>query len=427
VGDLSTVERRRRTMRYPSNLVFQRFDPELFLLRLYGDNASFKTNNLRIIQSYSPVTYDVDMKFILLPSSKMWKYDNDKYSSYINHENPSFVFEMDASSVFEDYTLHQEAHQLLPDLKRWLYGYAKTMASTTLSSSGIQLPYSNSDLSVNQIESNILIEVWDSQAQVSSETIPNWRPISMSIFDDGKSPGSVILDELSVYAGPSYHGDYVSYVFEKLDMTNGIFNFAGAGYSDVLGFVGLTNKALYDMENGRVYHVVNTASEDGGARLRIYFKYDPINDPALQLYNPVQGAVGQISIHEPLKFISRSKENEIYTSEASTIESDGIQKRMIDVRNTVADSSGLTDLMRYVDSDNKISFRVHVLRDRDYPKAFYTKSADIFQYTNFNAVVPTPADINPWISGATAWDWSLVGLTEDVKYVGMSYFQLLSK
>ena len=431
VGDNATIERRKRTMRYPAHLVFNRFDPELFVYTLKSP-IDETVQCLRIIHPYYPVGRDVDMKFILLPSSKMWKYDQNQYSSYINHENPSFVCEMDISSVFNDFTKYQKEFPILPDTKRWLYGYVKAMASSTLRSSGIELPYSD-DGSINNLESNIVIEIWDSQSKIFGNTIATWRPISMSLFDDGKSPSNVIIDRLArippPLGGPSYHGEYVSYVFDMMDIPNGIFSFTsdGSGYTNVTPLTELTNKVLYDKVNERSYYIVNTASEDGGSKLRIYCKHDPINDPALPEYLPTQDAVGQVGIYEPFKFISKSKENEFFTSEASKVDRNGIHKRMIDIRNTIPDAIGLTDLMRYVDDDNKIRFRVRVLRSRQYPKTFYTKDTDKFQYTNLNAIVPGPADINPWIGGASGWDWSRIGLTEDVLYLGMTYFQLLSK
>ena len=429
VGDHATVERRKRTIRYPANLVFNWFDPELFVYTIRSP-IDEPVQRLRIIHSYYPVGRDVDMKFILLPSSKMWKYDQNQYSSYINHENPSFVCEMDISSVFNDFTKYQKEFPILPDIKRWLYGYVKAMASSTLKSSGIELPYSDPSPGVlHTLDSNIVIEIWDAQSKIFGNTIATWRPISMSLFDDGKSPSSVIVDRLARFAGPSYHGDYVSYVFDMMDVPNGIFSFTddGSGYTDVIPLTKLTNKVLYDKVNERSYYIVNTASEDGGSKLRIYCKHDPINDPALPEYLPVQDAVGQVGIYEPFKFISKSKENEFFTSESSKVDRSGIHKRMIDIRNTIPDVSGLTDLIRYIDDENKIRFRIRVLRSRQYPKTFYTKDTDKFQYTNLNAIIPTPSDINPWIGGASGWDWSRIGLTEDVLYLGMTYFQVLSK
>jgi hypothetical protein len=419
VGYPGIVQRRHRNITYPKNIVFGQFDPDLVSLVKRNDSA-----RMRIVHSYDPQFSDVDIKIILIPSAKMWKYDDGRYSSYINHENPSFVFEMDVSALFNDYTKNQCEYAILPDMKRFIYGYAKAMAATKLSSTGIELPY-NDGLAQHPVESSTVIEVWDNHSTILQAENATWRPISISLHDDGKSPGELIIGNLAATSQPVSVGDYVSCNFQYKSRGDTSFTMAGI---DISNYDRLTNKALYDMVNKRVYHIINTIVEPD-LSLTIYFKYDTSNDPSIPAFDPSNYTTyGQVCIHEPIRFISRSKENEIYTSEASVAESDGIQKRMIDIRNTVLDSSSQNDLLRYVDPNGKIKFRVRVLRAKEFPKAFVSKDVDQFQYTNAVSDTPDQADINPW-SGITGpgWDHNLVGAKEDVSYFGMNYFQLLSK
>ena len=74
-----------------------------------------------------------DLKIFCLVDNRQWKFNEDKFSSYIGYENPSYVFDIDMSVISEDFRKYQASHGSIPDTKRWLYGYFTGFAHVLLS------------------------------------------------------------------------------------------------------------------------------------------------------------------------------------------------------------------------------------------------------------------------------------------------------
>jgi hypothetical protein len=93
-----------------------------------------------------------------------------------------------------------------------------------------------------------------------------------------------------------------------------------------------------------------------------------------------------------------------------------------------------TDRDRYVDENNRIRFRVRVVRKKVYPVAYDNEDASHCQVVtdvNPDTNKITPDMITPWVAsnGTTydfKFDYAKVGLLEYVKKLGLDYFAAMS-
>jgi len=157
---------------YPKSLIYSVNRDKLRLLSLIKPKANgYERYGTYIINLVPSSSGPADMKLISIADNQQWKFDIDKFSSYIGREVPTYIFEINASTLFEDYLNYQKHYSGIPNMKRWLYtnfsGYAHMVslpsieeANNITSEEIITLDKVNW-LTSKQSESDIIIEIWD--------------------------------------------------------------------------------------------------------------------------------------------------------------------------------------------------------------------------------------------------------------------------
>jgi hypothetical protein len=467
-------------VKYPADLVW--VDGGFLLLSLIKPRVSwarrYGTYDINVTQT------NRDIKLFGLFDNRKWKFANNRFSSYIDRENPAHVYEIDISSLFEDFSINQKDDASIPDIKRWLYGYFSGFAhmmlgpdmradDTAIGDDGLVITEKintirNGDLTSEESQSNIIIEIWDDRSnigpdQYGNDKSGNWRPAVSISTDTQKSPGKIIIDNVNishyqysvtdgihkVFPNPSdptgsgvYYATigYVNIVDTNFNFPNEI-NY-GVGGEDVLSE--RSNLVLYDKENMWSYHVIYAKSigdpDSIGRQLyKVYFyrnSTDPIM-PILDAEDVDLNNVGPFAIYEPKKQISKNISFDLSTSEAMQGIEDNIVKRFFDIR------SGVDN--RYI-VDQKLYFRTRVVRKKSnevggdsgqYDQSYTSVYTSTIQYngsTIDNIENPDHQELSnfPWFNSQTEeydteFDWKKIVSNEIVRKLGSTYFKCASK
>ena len=381
-----------------------------------------------------PISF-YDCQLLILADNRRWKYDV-KYEPYIGRENPSYIFSMDASSLYNDYRKFQKNNASIPDMKRWLYCYIKGLATTYDKDGDVDFYSSGSDIE---------IDVWDRKSLITPVTTTttrsprsntltsvsgNWRSLTLSQTDSDKIKGNLIIGSLFKYGSSTstttsepviddfwtYRLGYYNPVF--LQPTDFPTNFNYETYDRK------SNLLLYDSVQKINYHVAYIKYlEDIGSGyegFEITIKRDNLKpEPS--------GGSGPLQLYTPLTFINNFKDFELYSNRAITVATSknecGLYKRFIDIRK----DDYLGDWNRYVDDDNKIYLRLRINRKRTYPTTKIDVDNDGLQFITqviLNANNPwKDKDSGDWDE---AFDYTKVAFIEQVKKLGLTYFKLAS-
>lgn len=428
-------------------------------------------------------TYDVrvplnttDIKIMRFADNRRWRYDIDKFESYINRENPSYVFSINAETLFEDFTEFVATSACVPNAKRWLYAYLKCAASTIAdvgvdtSTESVELDRTaESDVSSKNINSEVILEIWDNKSKLGMDGVTpirsgNWRPITPTGFDNNKIIGQVLVDGL--YRSPIECDDPIG--SHKMANKNGMYKITLVPYnmnenpnfrfptgfdSSVLGTDGgdgIVNKILYNEDEKKAFHVsyvkwrydIDTNSDYVVAYVIPLFSEEygekefQETIKLLEDLNPnIKG--GPLQILDSMVLSGRSP-FDVYSAFADPTKDSGFVKRFIDIR-TGGDE---LDLDRYV-SDGMLYFRARVSRARTFPVSHdynaVTDNPDRDQDSLQHAIIIDPDredeysddDVNPWLNDddeyETNFDFSKINFTERVKRLAIGYFKLASK
>lgn len=424
------------TILYPKNrnLFCEASDsstPAMVSAEISGTSDLEPAYNYQVTLSRVPTFYDAQL--LILADNRRWKYDV-KYEPYIGRENPSYIFSIDASSLYNDYRKFQKDNASIPDIKRWLYCYAKGLASTYDDNGDVDFYTSGSDIE---------IDIWDRKSLITPVTTTttrsprsniltyasgNWRSLTLSQTDSDKVQGNLIIGNLFKYAeststttsGPvidnfwTYRLGYYNPVF--LQPTDFPTNFNKLDYNHKSNFL------LYDSVQKINYHVAYITYLDdignGYEGFEITIKRDNSKpEPS--------GGAGPLQLYTPLTFINNFKDFELYSNKALTIATPknacGLYKKFIDIRK----DDDLGEWNRYVDDDNRIYIRLKVNRKKSYPTTKIDMDNDGLQ---FITQVILNAN-NPWKQSETwdeTFDYTKVGFIENVKKIGLTYFKLCS-
>jgi hypothetical protein len=462
-GGLSgLVSSRENIINYPSDMVWTTEQFNLLSLlkpretnyRTYGTYDLHLSDNLK------------DRKLFCLSDNRQWKYADDNYISYIGNENPSYVCEIDVSTLFKNFTDYQALNAALPDVKRWLYAYFSGFANTMLDAdtsiddrnSGdeykpvtekVSTMYNN-DLSTGDTKSGIVIETWDKQ-------LSNWRPLSVGSYDSQCVPGKSIINGVHISDDPDDPTDGLLYITNltqnevSYDLytaiigyvdENGVFKFPDSvNYGtdkDILS--GKSNLVLLNNLNNKTYHIIYiepfSGTTEGFRQLyKAWIFYDPTN--TLPVLNPEDfntGDSGPLSIYEPIKQISKDVSFELYTSQAVQGIVDNIITRFIDIK-SVSGSGDQTEYERYI-NDNKLYFRIRVIKNKNYQVSYENLGESMIQYVGDSIkanTLPKKQWSNfPWTSDGgshfdTIFDWKKIETKEIIRKFGMSYFKCASR
>jgi hypothetical protein len=367
---------------YPEHLVYHEKKFDFLSLIRPSDNSflDFGTYVAELQNDGGPVenAYNHDIRINFLSDNRVWKFGN-RYSSYIDRENPSYVMDVDTSTLLEDFD--QKEFIGVPDKKKWLYTYF----------SGI----------MNNTESDIVLEMWDGS---------NWGPISVISSDTEKILGKVVWDNLFISSDGivDEQGDITSFVVGNADFVDGDLNLP----TEVLNSVGLlTNGVLTNSFNKTSYHIIFAEHvQPGGIEMiKLYVKKDRAtldselltSTIVVDITDPPDEYVSYLSFGEPKYVVNDTFSNIKYENQYVT---------------------------KYLDIDDigsGVSFRARVARKKEFPA-----SVDHMQYIGQNAISEYPYGNTPWWNGAsydTAFSYKKNNLQDYINKFGMIYFKTASK
>jgi hypothetical protein len=456
-------------IKYPGHLVYaERNWQHMSMIKPQGNDFSEYASYTFEIESEpgpQPANFNHDVKLAFLADNRQWKFGDDKYISYIERENPSYICEMDVSTLLDDFTTYQKTYSAIPDEKRWLYAYFSGFAymiaaSSTYASSGLETTLGGvNDITTNSSRSNMVIDIWDSKSDIGNEQEGNWRPISLLSTDTTKVAGDLIIDNLYV----------VDYGAQVQDNPVQEFNDVSSmiiGYAD---FTSLLNESFPDdafnelINNGNLclsfpgggknYHII-WAEEftpppvppppyPNIKVIKIYVKAaiadlnnEFLNQPGVVLDPdnlPTVTPEGPLSIHYPAIQMSKNQNFDFTSNRPSPNILTEFATRYLDLQSTEG-TNGVSDFERYVNEANKILFRLRVSKSKEYPASYINEDESEMQYVDDSFKTDVIGDINwgayPWGDGVTfdqAFDWSKILINERVRKFGMSYFKAASK
>lgn len=420
------------------------------------------------IESYVP-QFSRDIKLFCLVDNQQWKFSEDKYSSFIGRENPSYVCEMDVSTLFEDYTQYQAAHGAIPDAKRWICGYFSGFAHMmalpalpeppALATEKISTIRGNVDIASKNVDSHIIVEIWDSQADVGNGQIGNWRPFMSIGSDFDKIPGDLILDNIYIGDETAFGEDDLTLEFTN-SMTGTKIYSLYIGYKNLYGFDfppeihygdggdiinGLSDVVLYDTINKKSFHIAymkavpNLVPEDNSKQLyKTYIKYDPATDGALEFYNSAEDLEVPAIYELRYPFRTLTKDSRFYSRTLKAINGSdsGFITRYLDIRSQEISPS---DYERFI-VNNKVNFRIRVVTGKNnlgdnyaFPVSYIDKDNSEMTYvgpkidTECNEWVNYPWSEDEGVSFDEGFDWAKIKTKEMVRKLGLSYFKCESK
>jgi hypothetical protein len=406
-GFLNNGKMTKEFITYPNNRLLKNINPAMISSEISELSYLPYAYNYQIITS--GVLDFKDYQLFVLADNKKWMYDN-KYESYIGRENPSYVFSIDASSLYNDYSKNQKDNAYMPDIKRWLYAYVKSFAV----------------VNTNQSASDITIDIWDQKSKLGPTEIDrsgNWRSISPSQMDNDKVRETLILDSLYRYSEDPISTTVNEFYKFKLGYYNSTFlqptNFPAtfnATYYDKK-----SNFILYDTINQKCYHVAYVQYiEDlgnGYEGFEFTIRWIEGSDPL-----PPQGT-GPLQFFTPSHFINEFKNFELYSSKVLSSINCGLYTKYIDIKKT--EEENITERDRYIDENNKIYFRVRVNRNKTFPTTKVSTDYDELQFIR-NVV---SNNNNPWIylgEWDSSFDYRKINLLENVEKLGLTYFKFAS-
>lgn len=413
--------------------------------------------------------YDGNYKILLYVDNRRWKYGNESYESYINRENPSYVFGIDLSTLYKDFTKYQSQHSSIPDQKRWIYSYFRGFSSTLKDNED----GTEESVASENCDSDIIIEVWDKTNNPSIGITPNWRPISPSGYDTEKIHGSIIINNVLKNDEKTFNSVYESSDLKEIILQIFYYDdnhipvyFFDVGTPDPFSDknTNLVLRQEYLSDNGvlklarKNYHIAYIESlqvndqgelvkyEIGSNNLSYFRAYVIMTQDEYETLPSKQDAIPYGT--PPLMGIYDSNENmnkssfDLFSSKAKSGTDSGYIIKCLDLK--TKDTGG--DFDRYVDSENKVYFRIRVSRKKDFPLSYKTKDYSLFQharkiyfsypstYSVYSNLYPVynEKSIIPWYNEDTheydtAFDWSKIILRERVSRFGIDYFKCASK
>jgi len=471
---------------YPRASVFKEIINEVELLTMYqpeqdgcGHLGTYSILFSDLITEPGSTKSDFDLKLLRFADNRRWKFDDNKFESYINRENPSYVFEIDLDTLFEDFTKYQFEHNSIPDTKRWLYAYLRCMATTIIdvdadnSNQDVQnLNYTiEENVELKNTDSEIIIEVWDNKSLIGTSRGGNWQPAVSKRYDLKKVPGPVIVDGLYVssFDVVSISNSVLPLKADMYKITlvpynlNSVPNYLFPdGFYDihpelVYGASGFTNKVLYNKYTGDSFHIAyvkgigNTPSPTRDL-IDVYIIPLPDSDLSSLVFSATADIAivgGPLQIRDSVIKIGKTPVD-IYSSQSEPSDPAGVITRYFDIRSyekqpdgsewvdgdgnvdrsqAVKFDSTPADIARYVDENNKIFFRARVSRSKEYPVSTDSIDQSSLQHAIIIDDDQTYSDesVNPWTGYPSAFDFSKILLNERVKKFGVDYFRCASK
>lgn len=367
---------------YPAHLIYHE-RPYRFLSLIRPQQEEFEKFGTYIVE-FDSKEYDIRLNFLI--DNKVWKF-GDKYSSYIDRENPSYITDIDLSTLFQEFN-HKDFNGV-PDKKKWLYSYFSGFA------------YMIDD----NYKSDIVIETWKTN---------NWKSLNTISTDTEKIVDKIIHNNLFIVAGTITEekvGEITSFVVANADFYNARFDIELS--DDIIN--SLTNGVLTNNYSNTSYHIIYAETYDYLSQysfIKLYVKKDKatldnelfINDTiVIDLANtPTNTYISQLNIGEARYMISKNQNFEIFSS--------------IKYNNNY--------IIKYLDIDDleqHCLFRIRVVRKKEYPADGTT-----MQYVGKRTLDNWPNGNYPWLNDQ-AFLYNKNNIQEDIKKFGITYFKLVSK
>ena len=373
-----------------------------------------------------------DIELSILVNNEKWRFDKDKYESYIGRENPSYVFEVDINTLYNDYNNYQKNNACLPDLKRWLYFYIKGFAYTKNEIVN--------DISCNKSFSDTILEIWDNKSVIKKL---KKHISSTNVSIDPSSDDVIEFSSGSLYIGSVQIGDYVEIdlgiaatyrkTVKDIDYDESTGEVSSITLNESSETYGSRDVNIYSKQGAwrpfsldRYYNKV-TKSQEIGNSFQItsspfamsdgiyYIQLDKNLDISDQnyfhgcFYNENDDSYGRvlyayqneawvkpygsisssdnINFYKSKKFINKHKTNRIESNKIN--DSNNIIKKYIDIRDK-SDIWDYNDYRRYVNSDNKIYIRFRTYNGKTFNRRSTSNiDVDYFQNAAFKDNVDT--------------------------------------
>jgi len=394
-----------KRLQYPAYLAFRKTTMSLLFLTKPQDIAypQYGTFEARL----NPLTSD--MKLVWCVDNRVWKFGENKFSSYINRECPSYVFELDTSALVNEFGREQYKYAGIPDIKRWIYSKAAAFCSTM---------NGNGDVPTQDSLSDIIIEIWNGT---------RWRPVTTSIYNSLKSYTTVLVDGLYCSGDAVLvFGDLYKVVLGKYDPTT--FDY-GLTAEEVAIINEKSNLVLFDSESMKTYHVAYVVQDTGDStnvKVVAYIVMDELVElPQDESLVDPYGWVGPLSVCLPYSKLGKNTNFGFNSCEVV----DSVLKTMyLDFGNK---SNG--DFVKYV-HDNKMYIRIRPVKAKVFPASYEPDEQDVMQWLG-SLVTETVVDEKtnfPWYNQFTSsydvgFDWSKISIIEQIGKFGLNYFSLQSK
>lgn len=408
---------------YPAHLVTHEkpFD-YLGLIRPKEDEFNYMGT---YVMELPLTSVDHDVRLNILADNRMWKF-GERYSSYIGRENPTYIADIDISTLREEFN-----HKLfngVPDKKRWLYSYFSGFANMSYPEYDQHTLYDIGDIiSYNNVlymciqsiingeppsnngpwkmiadinKSDIVIELWNDG---------NWQPLNPISTDTEKIGDKILYDKLFIVDGsPNDEGDGItSFVIADSQYETSLspFDFPDSIMSSIGEWTNVVLKYNYS------YHIIYAEPFDV-ARIKLYVKKN-LADLESELFNsetvldpanlPIDPYTSVLAICDPKFMIN---DNQIITS---------------------CEKYKTSYITKYLDINDleSTSFRIRIARKKEFPA-----DGDVMQYIGKRAIDDHVYGDNPWwVDGAfeKAFSYKKINVQESVKNFAMTYFSVNSK
>jgi len=425
---------------YPRNLIYYLINPSFLWLTkpaAFNDDGlgtfQFTFDNVQNSGTY--LKFPADIKMVIHADNRMWRFDNNKFSSYINRECPSYVFEIDATELSNEFGRNQHFYGGIPELKRWLFANVIASCKTALSLK-IESDQSNTDETIDVDSANslsdMIIEIWDNAYTLGNlSTRAMWRPITPTLFDTLKYRSRPLLEGLHCegFKTPVYEPAGLYKVL--LGKFNSNTFDAGLSQSELNAVINKSNLALYDSKLGKTFHIAyitEEISDPNNSKIIVYLIMDASDELSQDesLLNPAKW-VGPIGIFTPYSKISKNTD---FSFNSSKIYNSNLITRYIDFGDK---KSATSDFKRYV-HNGKIYIRVRPLKGRMHPVSYTQDGVDVMQWVGPYVTGLVNDDTNfPWYDPFSqaqyynGFDWSRIDLIEHVRRIKFNYFTLQSK
>lgn len=376
-----------------------------------------------------PAHMSHDVRLNILADNRVWKF-GEQYSSYIARENPTYIADIDISTLREEFN-----HKLfngVPDVKRWVYAYFSGFADMsypeydryTLYEIGDIVSYNNvlymcTESVVNGSppseegpwklvadinKSDIVIELWNDES---------WQPLNPISTDTEKIGDRVLYDNLFIVDGsPNDEGNGItSFVIADSQYNTSPHPFDFPDF--IMSSIGEWSNVVLKYDDNYSYHIIYAEPYES-AKIKLYVKKS-LSDLQNELFNeetvldttdlPTDPYTSVLSVCDP-KFMISDNQNFLITS---------------------CEKYKTSYITKYLDLNDleTTSFRIRIARKKEFPA-----DGTVMQYIGKRAIVDPVHGDNPWwVDGAfeKAFSYKKINVQESVKNFGMTYFKVASK